>query len=218
MKNILIVLLFLITSYAHAQSYTLKEKETWINNKENSLENKLFEIYVNHKINNVGMTKKEAESLVEEMLVQAKQKVKQSSEDKLLSNLGTLMLQNEKNDPTHVNLHIKRSEGVKDDDILWFWNMNPLERRMIEIDDELTKLVAFQNFVEKGMTDKEAVKKMRKYFVYYGDPRDIQHVQGEDRPIPPELKNRINIWVAKNYANKEEFETKLKNFTTMIKI
>jgi len=187
----------------------------WFQNKKSIIEKELFEIYVNNKKNTIGISENKAKEMVRDMLKQAKQKVSQAKEDRLPENFGTLMLQNEKNDPKHINLHIKRSNGVRDDDVLWLWNMHPLERRMIEIDDEATKMVAFMSYTEKGLTSEEATKKMRKYFIYYGDPTDTKKYLGDDKPLPPELKNRINEWLESNSNDQKTFKSKLEEFSTM---
>ena len=42
-----------------------------------------------------------------------------------------------------------------------------------------------------------ATIKVRKFHPIYGDPKDTAHTKGEDRPLPYELKDRINIYIEK---------------------
>lgn len=184
-------------------------------NKNIELERQLIKCYADGKMSCSGIPRQEAEQLAKDMLKLAKQKMKESKQDKLPLNFGNYILEQEKKDPASMRMDVKRKEGVKDDDILWFWNMNPLERCMIEVDDENSRMAAFMQHSEEGMSSESAANKIRKFIVMYGNPEDTKHTQGDDRPLPPELKDRINKWLAK-YMDKEEiFKDKLKQYSTM---
>ena len=187
----------------------------WFGSKESELERQLIETYTNMKLSLLDISKSEAEKMTRDMLKTAKQKMKESGQDKLPSDFGSLVLQKEKENPAFMKMNIKRQEGVRDEDILWFWNMYPLERCVLEVDDENTRLATFTNHIEKGMSSEDAVKELRKFHPMLGNPEDTEYTKGDDRPLPPELKDRINKWLEKHMDNPEAFKNKLQQFKTM---
>lgn len=187
----------------------------WFRNKESDLENQLVDMYGTMKSSVMGLSKGEAQKIARQMLLQAKEKVKQYGFDKLPLNFGDHILQKEKEDPKFMNMNVKRKDGVQDADIKWFWNMHPLERCMLEVDDEATRLTTYMHHSESGMSSENAAKEVRKFHPMFGNPEDTQHTQGDDRPLPVELKDRINRWVEKNMSNAQAFKDRLSHFSTM---
>ncbi len=187
----------------------------WFRNKENDLENHLVDMYAAMKSSVMGLSKGEGQKMAREMLMLAKDKVKQYGFDKLPPNFGDYILQKEKEDSKFMNMNIKREDGVQDADIKWFWNMHPVERCMMEVDDENSRLAAFTHYSEAGMIPENAAKEMRKFHPMFGDPKDTQHAQGDDRPLPVELKDRINRWLEKNMSNPQAFKDRLSRYSTM---
>lgn len=185
----------------------------WFGNRDSNLEKQLVEMYATMKSSLLGISKREAEKMASDMLMVAKQKGKESKQDKLLTNFGNFLLEQEQKDPTCMK--IKRQEGVQDADILWLWNMHPLERCMMEVDDENTRLAAYMQFCQEGMSSEDAANKVRKFHPFYGDPEDTRHTRGEDRLLPPELKDRINKWLQKNISNAQMFKDRLSSYSSM---
>ncbi len=66
---------------------------------------------------------------------------------------------------------------------------------MIE-DDNWSGFALFLKLKEDCLNEEEAGKRVKKSCPIFGDPDDA-HVTGEDRPLPHELKDRINIYVEK---------------------
>ena len=63
------------------------------------------------------------------------------------------------------------------------------------------------------MAGKEAVKELRKIFIYYGDPENSPpNVQGQDADIYPEFQIRYEKWRVQ-YSPMEEREMMLKYST-----
>ena len=48
-------------------------------------------------------------------------------------------------------------------------------------------------FRRNGEDKNEAAAHVRKIHPMYGDPDDTRHTAGDDRPLPYELKDRVNI-------------------------
>ena len=105
---------------------------------------------------------------------------------------------------------------MRDEDIKWWWNLDGVERMMMLKVDELHRLVLFKKTVEEdGKTNDEAGAVVRKYHPIYGNPEDTTHTQGDDRPIPEELKDRINIYVEKRFTdNSEKFKKEIEQSST----
>ncbi len=187
----------------------------WFRNKESDLENQLVDLYATMRSSLLGLSKSEVQKIAKQMLLQAKEKVKQYRFDKLPLNFGDYILQKEKEDPKFMNMTIKRKDGVQDADIKWFWNMHPLERCMLEVDDENARLAAFMHHSDTGMSSGDAAKEVKKFHPMFGDPEDTQYAQGEDRLLPVELKDRINRWIEKNTANPQVFKNRLGIYSSM---
>lgn len=187
----------------------------WFKSKESNLENQLVDMYSTMKSSVLGLSKGEGQKIARQMLISAKEKVKQYGFNKLPQNFGNHILQKEKEDPKVMNMNVKRKDGVQDVDIKWFWNMHPLERCMLEIDDETARLAAFTHHSESGMSPENAGKEVRKFFPMFGNPEDTQHTQGDDRPLPVELKDRVNKWQEKNMTNSQAFKDRLSHYSTM---
>jgi len=178
--------------------------------KYNELEKELLDLYT-VEFQKMGIP--EPSKIVEGLLDEA---IKESKKFNFPSNAGDLILEKEKNDDnTHQVLEKKRREGVKDEDIRWWWNLNSIERMMMLKVDELHRMVLFKEGVEKGMTDEEAMAVVRKHHPIYSNPEDTTHTQGDDRPIPEELKDRINIYVEKRFKdNQEKFKNEIEQSST----
>lgn len=106
---------------------------------------------------------------------------------------GSRLLAMEKHDPSvREMLAAKRSDGVRDQDILWWWGLHDVERRLIKKMDDWFRGATFIKSREEGLSEEAAATKVRSCYPMYGDPRDEQHSSGENRPLPDELHDRIN--------------------------
>ena len=187
----------------------------WFKSKDGELEKGIVELYTTMLISGRGLSSNEAGKIVRGMLEVAKQRMKETSQDKLPPNFGNIILGKEKENASFMNINIKREDGVRDKDIIWFWNMHPLERCMLEIDDENSRMTTFMANIEKGISHEESANQVRKFHPMFGDPKDITHTHGDDRPLPPELKDRINKWIEKQASNTEAVKQKLQQYSTM---
>lgn len=114
-------------------------------------------------------------------------------------NLGDRLLERESTDKkVKKALERKRNEGVRDEDIRWWWNMHDLERRMMSKVDEVFIYTLFLRFTkEEKLSPKQANEKIRKVRPMFGDPADTRFGKCEDRPLPDELRQRVNAYIAK---------------------
>lgn len=155
----------------------------------------------------------ESSTMAEDMLDDAIEEAKKVA---LPPNAGDKILEKEKTDEnTRRVLEKKRREGVRDEDIRWWWNLDGIERIMMLKIDELHRLVLFRKLIEEdGKTDEESGAAVRKYQPVYGNPEDMTHTQGDDRPLPEELKDRINVYIEKQGIDNPDFKNKLDSFSS----
>jgi len=110
-----------------------------------------------------------------------------------------------------------RTEGVRDEDIRWWWNQSEVARDMTVEIENLFRVTLFSSELEKGQSVQSATEKVRKYHpVYdpiYGDPineTNTIHLTGDDISLPCELKNRINIYIEKRArSNAEKYKNEI---------
>lgn len=115
----------------------------------------------------------------------------------------------------------KKAEGVKDEDVRWWWNLNDIERRIMLKQDDISRMTLFMSELEKSnepskekAADKAAAK-VRKFHPTYGDLDDTKHTTGDDRPLPYELKDRINIYIEKRAReNSEKYKNEIEQSST----
>ena len=165
-----------------------------------------------------GFSSSEAQNIVRDLLKLAKEECQQEDTLKSLpQNFSNILLERESTvEEIKSMLAKRRKEGVRDEDIRWWWNMHPLERKMMLKVDDVIKLSEFARIQkEEGLNEEEAAKKVRKFHVIYGEPDDTTHTVGDDRPLPEELKDRINIYIEKLTTNQEKYKKEIEESSTL---
>jgi len=186
--------------------------------KYNNIERALLDQYT-QMMSMMGGSSAEAKKMAGDMLDQAIEESKKEGTYYLPQNLGDIILGDAGSDnPTikkiaeniRQKLPKKKAEGVKDEDIRWWWNLNDIERRiMLQVDDNIRGGTFIFELKKSNESSKEkaaekAARKVRKFHPFYGDPDDTTHTTGEDRPLPYELKDRINIYIEKRVGDNSE--------------
>lgn len=168
------------------------------NNSSSDIEKQLEDQYVPTFLM-MGMSSSQAKSTFQDMLKLAKEKSQKEGSSNWPQNLGDFLLERESADGKIKSMLTKRrKEGVRDEDIRWWWNMHDLERRMMLTFDDISRHSLFVRLrKEEGLNAEEAAREVRKFHPIYGDPDDTTHTTGDDRPLPEELKDRINIYIEK---------------------
>jgi hypothetical protein len=164
---------------------------------------RLQDIYVANYISR-GMSKTQAKEHVEEMLQMAIYLSVDANTYNLPPNLGDIIVGNStsKNDDIEKfadsirqQIDYLNKEGVKEEDIRKYWNLNELERRMAQVEDNNSKTVIFIKERKSGKSVEEASKKVRKFLPIYGLPSDENQPEGDDQNLPVELKDRVNKYI-----------------------
>ena len=143
--------------------------------------------------------------------------IKEAKKVALPPNAGDKILEKEKTDEnTHKVLEKKRREGVRDEDIKWWWNLDNVERMMMLKVDEFHRLALhIKCRQDDGLSVERAAEQVRKHHPIFGNPEDTTHTQGDDRPLPEELKDRINIYIENQFINNsEKFKKEIEQSTT----
>jgi hypothetical protein len=133
-----------------------------------------------------------------------------------LTNAAESYLAKAQTDPAmRAILEAKRADGVTEADIRWWWNLHDLERRMMGLDDDNSKLAfILQKTQEQGLPVQQAATELRRFMPIYGDPTDTRHTTGDDRPLPHELKDRVNRWLQTKMPDPDGFRRQLARTTT----
>jgi len=172
------------------------------------IEKKLENIYIPQLQEQLGISSSQARSIFRALLEKAKEESLEEGTLNRPENLGDILLDKESTDEeTRFYLAKMRKEGVVDEDIRWWWNRHDLERRMMTTADEWFQHTLYLKFIEEdGLSRNEAPKRIRKFYPIYGDPDDTSVMTGEDRPLPIELKLRVNIYMTRRrQADSEQF-------------
>ena len=190
----------------------------------NQIEQALLEQYASEMSITMGSSHSEARQMAEEMLKQAVEESKKEGSYHLPQTLGDIILRTAGTDhpvtkklaeAIRRNVPRKKAEGVRDEDIRWWWNLNDIERRMMVKVDDMSRMALFTHECEIGKTDAEAAAKVRKFHPVYGDPGDTTHTTGDDRPLPYELKERVNLYIEKHVkSHPEKYKTEIEKTST----
>ncbi len=185
-------------------------------NSSSNVDKQLRDIYVPLLQAATGMPLSQAVSIFDGLLDQAKEEATAQGSSKSPPNLGDLLLERRATDENiRLMLEKKRREGVRDENIRWWWNMNDLERRVMLKTDDFFRLSMFIAYREKGMTEEQAAAKIGQFQPIFGDPDDQSHTSGDDRPLPYELKDRINIYIEKRrQLDPEQFKKEIEESLT----
>jgi hypothetical protein len=114
-------------------------------------------------------------------------------------------------------LEKKRKDGVTDEDLKMWWGISDLERRLLTKLDETNRTGLFLKFINFDRKSREEANALiKKFHPIYGDPDDTSIYRGEDRPLPPELRDRVNRYAAQTAAKSlEEQQEQMDRFSSL---
>jgi hypothetical protein len=163
------------------------------------IQRQLEEIYVPMFQTMMGMTSAQAKTTFRDLYKQAESEAKKEGSINLPTNLGDILLKKESfHQETKSMLAKRRKDNVRDEDIRWWMNRHELDRKMMIKVDDISKLALFTKLREQDrLSEEQAAKEVRKHFPIFGDPDDTSTSHGDDRLLPFELKDRINVYIHK---------------------
>jgi len=153
----------------------------------------------------LGKTKEEAEKSIDDKIKFAKM----IDEDvNFIVNRGKSILQNEgKNEQLAKQLEWARSEGASDNDIIIWYNLSSIERALIiECDNMYRSYLFWDLIVRDRLSKEEAARIVHKTFPLYGNVDSETNMDDDDKPLPFELKDRINRFMPKQKNLKERID------------
>jgi hypothetical protein len=145
-------------------------------------------------------------------------------------NFGDIVLGNAVSDERTVNdfaqkirrdLPQKRVEGVRDEDIRWWWNLSDVERRMMLKYDDACRFASTMSALGRitGRSEKDALKLAlaitKKTSPVFGNHNASPYADGEDRPLPCELKNRVNSYLQKRKKESGNDKVETEGFSSL---
>ena len=166
------------------------------------IEKELEHLYTRAHQNLFGLAAAEARRTVRDAIKACRQKGRDEGTADLPENFGDFLL-SQAREGASAALRIAdkaRKEGAGDEDIAESWNLNDLECRMAHWSELVIRYAKFLGFLEQGFDPDEATRKVRQMFPMYGDPLDTTHTFGDDRPLPHEVRGRVDEYRAKDGA------------------
>jgi len=142
----------------------------------------------------MSMPEEVARELFKTFVEDQKEAARADGTDRIPELFGEILLEREETDEEVKNAFApKRADGVTDEDIVLWWNMHDLERRMICKVDEMNRILLFEKLMQgSGVTEPDAARAVAKRFPVYGDTNHLVLDTDDDRPLPFELKWRVN--------------------------
>jgi hypothetical protein len=174
--------------------------------------------YVSYFRESMNMPEAVAQEIFKSMVKDQKEAAVREGTHRLPESFGDRLLEKEQTDETvRGALAPKRADGVRNEDIALWWNMHDLERRLICKVDEMNRILLFEKLVKSdGVKEPEAARMVAKRFPIYGDPEHLVLDTDDDRPLPFEMKWRINRYITeKSEADPEGFREKVEASTSL---
>jgi hypothetical protein len=164
----------------------------------------------------MGMTPQEARSTAHEMVEKAKREVVDrgwSNRPPRYGDCILLLLQEmSTNEKVRGTMESLCREGVREDDLRWWWNLDPLEHMMLELADEQMHATTFFALLNQGLSPDEAGRKLWRNYVKFGNP---EQAGGEDHPIPSELRRRVLQFAERHHNSPEVWREKTEKHSSM---
>jgi len=182
----------------------------WFKHFQSNIEKDLEEMY-SEMLSRLptGMPFEQAREEVKKGIQLCKEQAKKEGTADLPDNYGDLLIQaTESGEKAAKRIVDKaRGEGATDEDIREFWNLNDLQRRMVIWSENLHRTAMAMSLWKPGLTKDEEEKvaeTIRKSFPKYGNPDDTSVTSGDDRPLPHELRARVDRWRIKIISEEGE--------------
>ncbi len=161
-----------------------------------AIKKEMEKIYIPQLMEVMDISLPQAQVTFIKLLEQVRQESTDMGTARLPERYGNILLASESEDEAiRSMIASRRREGVKNEDIRWWWNMHDLERRMMLKVDEQRRTTQYLRYRQAGLSKDEAGAKVRTYYPTYGDPDDLPEDKPEDNHLPHELKRRIDRYI-----------------------
>jgi hypothetical protein len=212
-----------MTAVRHEQPYQKQHEDHRLNNLTEGpdwaeAESRLEPQYVSFFQESMSMPEEVARGIFKAFVKEQREAAHREGTDRIPEFFGDILLEREQTDEEVKNAFApKRADGVTDEDIALWWNMHDLERRMICKVDEMNRILLFEQLVQSsGVTEPEAARMVAERFPIYGDPNHLVLEMEDDRPLPFELKWRVNRYIAERIkADPDEYQEEVEASTSL---
>lgn len=159
------------------------------------IERELHDMYAQMLCTVAGYTPTQANQVVSEAIAACKREGKSEGTADLPGDFGDRMIDAARmGEPKSKRIvEMARREGCTDDDIKEWWNLPNLSGRMVLWSENLFRNSVFLHAIhDDGLSAEDAVARVHKMFPIYGDPEDTSKLSGKNRPLPHELRGRVD--------------------------
>lgn len=151
-----------------------------------------------------GFSKEDAKPIVRRAIQECISRGRIEGTLNLPNNFGNLLLQHAYQGVEFAEniVAFAKSEGASDEDILKWWNMHDLDRRMMTWNDDVYRLGIYKSHRENGLAEEDALWEIKRDFVLYGTYLERDR-DDYNRPMPNELRERIGLFI---YHSADKFK------------
>ena len=164
----------------------------------------LYSLYVAFLVDDLHLPIIEAKEIVAHAIEQCKHESRKAHTYNLLPNLGDTIIEGYKEGYARNVAICKRAlnDGATENDIRDYWNLDELQRRMAIWSENTIRLATYKHLKnEEHLNPEQAALKVRQLFPIYGNPEDTSILNGDDRPLPYELRKRVDNYRKRNAAS-----------------
>lgn len=165
-------------------------------------EKEIFNRYLMGLTVTTPLNERQTKKLLSMFFKESAREAKQDGSYNLPLNHGDILLQQEKDGSKELTM--EREEGATDQDIIWWYNLHEIERRLLDKIDIYHRTAMYMQYNSEGLSEKEAVNKLFKFRPKWGNPKDTRDSSGGDRPLPPTLMDRTNKYIIKRSESDSE--------------
>jgi hypothetical protein len=183
--------------------------------RQSAIEREIYQIYVQMLCMVAGYSPADAEQAVSEAIAMCKQQGAAEGTADLPEDFGDRVIEAARmGEPKSQRIVAKaRREGATDDDIKEWWNLPDLSRRMVLWSENIFRYSVFLHAKnDDGLSAEDAAARVHKMFPIYGDPEDTSKLPSDNRPLPDELRGRVDSF--KQLHGAEYIADQTKNFSS----
>ena len=162
-----------------------------------------------------GMPRREARRQAKRGIKLCKEAARREGTADLPDNYGDTLIEGASEGQAECVARVEsaKNEGATEADIRRWWNLSDLKRRMVCWAEEMAvRLPMYLTAKRHGLSDEKAENKVRDFFPLYGDPQDSRYGSGDDRPLPQELRHRVENY--RRNRNISQMQAKLKEYSS----
>lgn len=178
------------------------------------LEKEIEELYCSLLLQ-IGYSLEQAIKEIRKVIQDCKEEAKKDGWNTVSKDFGDWVINNYRlGNPLAKKIVEKaRKDSATEEDIKKYWNLNEWERRLMIWYDNIFRIAAYEKAKDEDLSPEKALIRVNKGSPRYGDPDDTSKLSGDDRPLPFELKDRVNAYIMKHgYSLDHEI---LDKYTTM---